>query len=88
MRMLSLEARVQRLEELSRGLAREVLLWKEGNDLLLYAERRAYLSAIQNALSGIEDARVVLARARQRLGKKKRTTETQRAQREDTQRKE
>ena len=67
MRMLNLEARVQRLEELSRGLAREVLLWKEGNDPLLYAERRAYLSAIQDALAGIEDARVVLARARQRM---------------------
>jgi hypothetical protein len=67
MRLLSLQARVKRLEELSRGLSREVLLWKEGNDPLLYAERRAYLSAIQNALSGIEDARVVLSRARLRL---------------------
>jgi hypothetical protein len=68
MRRLSLQARVKRLEELSRGLAREVLLWKEGSDPLLYAERRAYLSAIQDALSGVEEARVVLARARQRLG--------------------
>jgi hypothetical protein len=68
MSTINLQVRVERLEELSRGLSREVLLWKEGNDPLLYVERKAYLSAIQQALAGIEDARVVLARARQRLG--------------------
>jgi hypothetical protein len=55
------------LEELTRGLAKEVSLWKEGNDPLLYLERKAYLGAIQDALAGVEEARVVLARARQRL---------------------
>jgi hypothetical protein len=60
-------ARVHRLDVLMRGLAREVALWKEGNDPLLYAERRAYLKAIQDALAGVEEARVVLARAHQRL---------------------
>ena len=60
-------ARVRRLEELTRGLAKEVSLWKEGNDPLLYLERKAYLGAIQDALAGVEEARVVLARARQRL---------------------
>jgi hypothetical protein len=68
MSTINLQARVERLDDLSRGLAREVLLWKEGNDPLLYAERKAYLTAIQQALAGIEDARVILARARQRLG--------------------
>jgi hypothetical protein len=61
-------ARVRRLDELTRGLAKEVVLWKEANDPLLYLERRAYLEAIQTALKGVDDARVVLARARQRLG--------------------
>jgi hypothetical protein len=60
-------ARVRRLEELTRGLSREVALWKEANDPLLYLERRAYLNAIQDALAGLEEARVVLARASQRL---------------------
>jgi hypothetical protein len=60
-------ARVRRLEELTRGLSREVSLWQEGNDPLLYLERKAYLGAIQDALAGVESARVVLARARQRL---------------------
>jgi hypothetical protein len=62
-----LTARVRRLDELMRGLSKEVSLWKEGNDPLLYPERKAYLEAIQDALAGVEEARVVLAGARQRL---------------------
>ena len=65
-------ARVRRLDELARGLAKEVTLWREGNDPLLYLERKAYLGAIQDALAGVEAARVVLAKARQRLEKEKR----------------
>jgi hypothetical protein len=34
---------------------------------LLYLERRAYLMALQAAISGLENARVVLAEARQRI---------------------
>jgi hypothetical protein len=60
-------ARLRRLEELTRGLAREVTLWREGNDPLLYLERRAYLSGVQDALAGVESARVVLAKACQRM---------------------
>jgi hypothetical protein len=68
--LISLEdlvGRLRRLDELTRGLAKEVVLWREGNDPLLYLERKAYLAAIQDALAGVESARVVLARARQRL---------------------
>jgi hypothetical protein len=54
---------VRCLDELSRGLAKEVVLWKECNDPLLYLERRAYLGAIRDALAGVEEARV-LAKAR------------------------
>jgi hypothetical protein len=60
-------ARIGRLDELTRGLAREVLLWRDANDPLLYLERKAYLKAIQDALAGVESARVVLARARRRI---------------------
>ncbi len=59
-------ARVRRLEELSRGLSRELMLWQQGGDPLLYLERRSYVSAIQDALAALEQARVVLARAAQR----------------------
>jgi hypothetical protein len=65
-RVADVEKRLQRLEDLTRGLSKEVSLWKEGNDPLLYLERKAYLNAIQDALAGVEAARVVLARALQR----------------------
>jgi hypothetical protein len=67
MNLTDLQGRVRRLDQLARGLAKEVTLWKGSDDPLLYLERRAYLNAIQDALAGIEAARVVLARARQRL---------------------
>lgn len=67
MNIIDLKGRVRRLEELARGLAREVVLWKEGDDPLLYLERKAYLNGIMDALDGIESARVVLVRTMQRL---------------------
>jgi hypothetical protein len=63
------EARVRRLEELTRGLSKEVELWKAGGDPLLYLERKSYLNAIQDALAGAEAARVVLAKALSRVRK-------------------
>jgi hypothetical protein len=62
-----LAARVRRLEELSIGLASEVVRVKQANDPLLYLERKAYLKGLQDALAGVEAARVALALARQRL---------------------
>jgi hypothetical protein len=67
MNLADLTARIQRLEALARGLAKEVTLWKQSNDPLLYLERKAYLGAIQDALAGVEAARVVLAKVCQRL---------------------
>jgi hypothetical protein len=60
-------ARVQRLERLGLAFAREQLLMRQGDDPLLYLQRLDYLQALQGAVSGLESARVVLARARQRL---------------------
>jgi hypothetical protein len=67
MNLEGIRARVRRLDELSRGLAKEVTLWKACNDPLLYLERKAYLGAIQDALAGVEAARVTLAKVGQRL---------------------
>ena len=67
MNLTDLESRVERLDQLSRGLAKEEILWNECNDPLLYRERQDYLAAIRAALSGVECARVTLAKARQRL---------------------
>jgi hypothetical protein len=58
---------VRRLEQLTRGLAKEVVLWKKCDDPLLFLERKTYLEAMQNGLANLDDARVVLAQARQRL---------------------
>jgi hypothetical protein len=58
---------VERLDQLSRGLAREISIVREANDPMLYLERNAYLAAMGDALQGIESARVVLAKACQRL---------------------
>jgi hypothetical protein len=71
MNLSDLRARVARLDQLARGLAKEVTLWKSCNDPLLYVERKAYLGAIQDALVGIEAARVALAKAMQRLERDK-----------------
>jgi hypothetical protein len=49
MNLSDLSARALRLDQLSRGLAKEVILWKACNAPLLYLERKAYLAAIQNA---------------------------------------
>jgi hypothetical protein len=63
-----IRARHARLDQLSRGLAKEVVVIKDADDPLLYLERKAYLDALQDALAGVESARVVLARALHRLG--------------------
>ena len=66
MQLTDLRRRVERLDELAEGLAREVALWG-GDDLLLSRERKAYLGAVQQALAGAELARRVLANAVRRL---------------------
>jgi hypothetical protein len=58
--------RIERLEQLSRALAKEIVVIGEADDPLLYVERRDYLKGLRDGLAGIESARVVLARARQR----------------------
>jgi hypothetical protein len=67
MNLQDIAARVQRLDMLSRGLAKEEVMVRHTHDALLYRERQDYLAAIRQALSGVEAARATLAKARQRL---------------------
>jgi hypothetical protein len=67
LQLRDVKGRIARLGRLDRGLAREVTLWKGGNDPLLFAERRMYLKAIQDTLTGADEARAVLARVVKRL---------------------
>jgi hypothetical protein len=63
-------ARVRRLEELARGLAKEVAVVGDADDPMLYLERRKYLNAIRDALAGVDGARVILAQALRRLDRR------------------
>jgi hypothetical protein len=60
-------ARIDRLDRLVLGLMTEQAVIGKGQDPLLYLERRAYLKALGVAVRGLESARVVLAKARQRI---------------------
>jgi hypothetical protein len=59
--------RIQRLEDLALGLHKDRVAWEEAADPLPYLERRAYLAAVRTAIRGVEDARVILAKACQRM---------------------
>jgi hypothetical protein len=67
MNLADITARVTRLERLSIGLAKEIYIWQQCNDPLLYVERREFLNAMRDVHSGIESARVALVKAKQRL---------------------
>ncbi len=58
-----LQARCNRLRELSKGLAREITLWSGPDALLHYDERQIYLESIRQALRGTEGAQTILHRA-------------------------
>jgi hypothetical protein len=70
-RMNDISARIRRLEQLSVGAARETQLVGPA-DIFLYVERRQYLTALHKMCARLENARVALAKARQRLDGKRR----------------
>lgn len=59
--------RVIRLDALSRELALEITTWRAAQDPLLYLERKDLVSALQDALGGVESARVLLVKVGLRL---------------------
>jgi hypothetical protein len=65
--MHNITSRISRLEALIRRFQRESALIRQANAPPLYVERQAYLSALEVAARGLESARIVLAKARQRL---------------------
>jgi hypothetical protein len=67
MNLQSLRARMQHLDELARGVARELVAWQKCDDPLLQAERVEYLDGISRFYSGLEAARVCLAKVCRRL---------------------
>jgi hypothetical protein len=59
-------ARIRRLEQLTRGVARELQL-VERTKIFQYRERRDYFDALRYIWIGLENARDALVKARQRL---------------------
>jgi hypothetical protein len=72
MNLRSLRARMQRLDDLGRGVARELVGWQKCDDPLLRAERLKYLDGMSRFYSGLEAARVCLAKVCRRLENERR----------------
>jgi hypothetical protein len=68
LQLADIKARIERLDRLARGLAREAGQQRGAETVLLFRERRRYLRAIQEALAGAEAARVVLEGVVKRMG--------------------
>jgi hypothetical protein len=60
-------ASVRRLDQLSRGPAKEIQLIEKADDPMLYVEPMEYLTAIRRVRVGVENAQVALAKAKQRI---------------------
>jgi hypothetical protein len=66
MKWRDIEARIKRLEELTRGLDKEHRFIEKDQFPLHYVERTDYLAAIRKMIQGSEEARVTLVKAWQR----------------------
>jgi hypothetical protein len=62
MNLTDMKARIRRLEKLSAGLATKAALWKKCNAPVLFEDRQAYIDGILDAVSGLEKARLALAK--------------------------
>jgi hypothetical protein len=63
----AMRARIERLEALARGLAKEVALWRGRGPPLLAGELRGYLQGLQDAIAGLDAGRVALGSALDRI---------------------
>ena len=63
----NIKQRLPRLRELVAELIREVLVVKMADGPLLDGEKRAYLVGIQEAIAGLDQARLVLGKAIRRI---------------------
>jgi hypothetical protein len=59
--------RLDRIQELARGLCQEVQRFRCPADVLSPLEQKAYLAALTDGVVGLDQAKVVLAGALQRL---------------------
>jgi len=62
MNLTDMRARIQRLEKLAQGLATEASLWKKCDAPVLFVDRQEYIEGILDSVSGLERARIALAK--------------------------
>jgi hypothetical protein len=67
LQLADIRRRVKRLERLAMWLSKELSIIGKGEDPLLYRERKQCMESMRHALSGVEVARIILAKAAQRL---------------------
>jgi hypothetical protein len=67
MQVRAIRARIRRLEVLSQGLGLEAERIRTGLGPFLWVERRGYFDALGDTIAGLEKARVILAKATQRI---------------------
>jgi hypothetical protein len=67
MNLTDLRSRIRRLEVLVAGLSKELSLWKESNAPVLYVDRLEYLEGIEQAIHGLEKARVAMVKVCHRI---------------------
>jgi hypothetical protein len=63
----AISARIRRLEELALGVLRELQQIERRSDIFLWQERLEYRYALLKMCRSLENARVALAKARQRM---------------------
>jgi len=67
LQLQTIKPRIPRLRELVAELVQDYLLVQSQESPLLDGERRAYLIGIQEAIAGLDQARVVLGKAVRRI---------------------
>jgi hypothetical protein len=67
MTLKHISARIRRLDALAMGFGKVTTIIGKGDDPLLYLERQAYLRALHATTAALENARVILAKARRRI---------------------
>jgi hypothetical protein len=74
MNLTDLRSRIRRLEELAAGLSKELALWKDSNAPVFYVDRLEYLEGIDQAIHGLETARLAMVKVCQRIEESPRGT--------------
>jgi hypothetical protein len=74
MNLTDFRSRIHRLEQLVAGLSKELNLWKDCDGPILYVDRLEYTRGIDQAIHGLETARLAMVKVCQRIEESPRGT--------------